>query len=388
MQIDKVKVHKIKLPFLFDFSHSLRKRSSVNNIIAKVVAAQGEINGYGEGAPRSYVTGESQESAVKSISHFIEQDTFPWELNDVSQIWDFVDSLSNGKAHNAAICALETALLDAFGKSENKYIIEYFPKDFYTDEVYYGAPIPLAGKQRIMEICRLIKKMKINKLRLKLGRDLEQNKEIIETVHSVFGGDFDVRADINCAWNSELASRHIPLINKYKIKFIEQPMMPAEPDIADFARLMQNSGVVLMADESACSLNDMEKIAKEGYYKMINVRLSKCGGFRNSLRIIDYLRLNGIRFQIGCQLGESGILSAAGRVLGLLCRDAEYYDGSYDEFLLKENTTFENVSFGQGGKAGPLNSPGLGVKVSRQRLKRIRDDSAIVSLSNPKSFWR
>lgn len=388
MQIDKVKVYKIKLPFSIDFSHSLRKRSSVNNIIAKVVAEQGEINGYGEGAPRSYVTGESQESAVKSISHFIKQDTFPWELNDVSQIWDFVERLSNGKEHNAAICALETALLDAFGKSENKYIIEYFPKDFYTDEVYYGAPIPLAGKQRIMEICRLIKKMKINKLRLKLGRDLEQNKEIIETVHSVFGGDCDVRVDINCAWNSELASRHIPLINKYKIKFIEQPMMPAEPDIADFARLMQNSGVVLMADESACSLNDMEKIAKEGYYEMINVRLSKCGGFRNSLRIIDYLRLNGIRFQIGCQLGESGILSAAGRVLGLLCRDAEYYDGSYDEFLLKENTTFENVSFGPYGKAGPLEGAGLGVKVSRQRLARICDDSSMISISNPKSFWR
>jgi muconate cycloisomerase len=388
MQIDKIKIHQIKLPFLFDFSHSLRKRSAVNNIVVEIVAEQGKTKGYGEGAPRSYVTGESQESTVKSIRHFIQKDTFPWVLNDVTQIWDFVDSLSNGKAHNAAICALESALLDAFGKSENKYIIEYFPKDFYADEVYYGAPIPLAGKQRIMELCRLINKMKINKLRLKLGKDIEQNKELLETIHSVFKENYDLRVDINCVWDSELASRHIPLINKYKIKFIEQPMMPDAPDIADFARLMQNSGVVLMADESACSLNDIEKIAKEGYYKMINVRLSKCGGFRNSLRIIDYLRLNRIRFQIGCQLGESGILSAAGRVLGLLCRDAEYYDGSYDEFLLKENTTFENVSFGPYGKAGPLEGAGLGVKVSRQRLARICDDSSMISISNPKAFWR
>jgi len=382
VQLDKVIIHQVKLPFISDFSHSLRKRFHVNNIIVEVVVEKDEIKGYGEGAPRSYVTGESQKSAAKSIYGFTQSDNFPWELKDISQIWDFVDSLSGGKVHNAAICALETALLDAFGKSENKNITEYFPKDYYTDNVYYGGAIPLAGKQRIMELCRLIKTMKINKLRLKLGTDFEQNKEILETVHTVFGGNHDLRVDINCAWDSKLAFMHIPLIKKYNVKAIEQPMRPNDPDIADFANLMQTEGVILMADESACSLGDMEKIAKEGYYKMINVRLSKCGGFRNSFKIIDYLRMNGILFQIGCQLGESGILSAAGRVLCLLCRDAVYYDGSYDKFMLKENTTFENVSFGPGGKAGPFKGPGLGIKVNPRQLKNMCYDSTVITTSN------
>lgn len=382
MRINKVIIHQARLPFSFDFSHSLRKRSYVNNIIVEIIAEQGEITGYGEGAPRSYVTGESSESTAKSIRHFIQQDTFPKELNNISQIWNFIDDITSGREHNAAICALETALLDVLGKSQDRYIIDYFSKDFITGNIYYGAAIPLDNNQRIMELCRLIKEKKINKLRLKLGKDFEQNKEIIETVHSVFGGNHDLRVDINCAWDRKLAFKHIPLIKNYKIKVVEQPMTPNEPDIADFAGIMQNEGVILMADESACSLGDMEKIAKEGYYKMINVRLSKCGGFRNSLKIIDYLRMNRILFQIGCQLGESGILSAAGRVLCLLCRDAVYYDGSYDEYMLKENTTFENVSFGLGGKAGPLEGPGLGVKVSPQRLKNICNDSDIISISN------
>jgi len=126
-------------------------------------------------------------------------------------------------------------------------------------------------------------------------------------------------------------------------------MRPNDPETADFAGLMQKAGVILMADESACSLDDMKKIAQEGFYKMINVRLSKCGGFRNSLKIIEYLRRNGISFQIGCHLGESGILSAAGRILCLLCSDAVYCDGSYDEFLLEKNVTVEDVSMGPGG---------------------------------------
>jgi muconate cycloisomerase len=116
---------------------------------------------------------------------------------------------------------------------------------------------------------------------------------------------------------------------------------------------------------------------------MINVRLSKCGGFRNSLKIIDYLRLNKTPFQIGCHLGESGILSAAGRVLCLLCRDAVYYDGSYDEYMLKENTTFENVSFGPGGKAGPLAGPGLGVEINMQNLKQLSDPAETITILRP-----
>ncbi len=159
--------------------------------------------------------------------------------------------------------------------------------------------------------------------------------------------------------------------------------MPDDPDIAHLAEMIQNSGVILMADESACSLGDVQRILREGYYQMVNVRLSKCGGFRNSLRIIDYLRQNKVPFQIGCHLGESGILSAAGRALCLLCKDALYYDGSYDEFLLKKNITKENVSFGLGGKAGPLPGPGLGVEINMQNLKQLSDPAETITILRP-----
>jgi len=383
MKIDQISVYPVLLPFSSEFSHSLRKRNSVKNIIAQVVTEQGEIKGYGEGAPRSFVTGESQESAARSITRFTKLDNFPWELDDVSQIWDFVDGLFHGKDHNAAICALETALLDALGKSQGRNIIDYFSKDLMTNKVYYGSALPLAGKQRIIEMCRLIKKMKVKKLKLKMGKDLNQNKEILEAVRMMFGEDYDLKVDINCVWDYDLALKHVSLINNYKIKIIEQPMRPNDPETVDFADLMQKAGVVLMADESACSLDDMEKIAKEGCYKMINVRLSKCGGLRNSLKVIDYLRHNGISFQIGCHLGESGILSAAGRILCLLCSDAVYCDGSYDEFLLEQNVTIEDVSFGSGGEADPLNGPGLGIEVSDRNLARLSEGSTTITVYRP-----
>lgn len=373
MQIEKINIYSVNLPFSLHFSHALRKRSSVKNIIVEVVADTGDIKGYGEGAPRSFVTGETPESVVQSIHHFTQLDYFPWAIEDICQLWNFIDRLGNVKTHNVAVCALETALLDAFGKSHGRNIIDYFSSGFMTNKIYYGAALPLAGKQTIMELCGRARAMKINKLKLKLGKDLLQNTQNFKAVHSVFGGDYDLKVDINGVWNRKLAFEHKSLINEYQVKVVEQPMAPGDAQLSEFADIMHKIGVILMADESACTLNDVENIVREGYYQMINVRLSKNGGFRNSLKMIDLLRSNGVSFQIGCHLGESGILSAAGRILCLLCDDAVYYDGSYDEFLLQENVTFENVSFGPGGEANPLNGPGLGVDVSSQKLVRLSE---------------
>ena len=385
MKINKVNIYKISLPFIGDFSISRKKGPSANNIVVEVVADKEEIKGYGEGAPIRFVTGETQESAAKSASRFVQKDSFPWKLDNVSQIWDFIDSLPKGKEDNAAICAIETALLDALGKIQNKPIINYFSKDFYTSTVYYGAAIPLGNKLRIMELCELIKKLRINQLRIKMDKNFEQNREAVETLKLVFGDDYDLRIDPNGVWDRDLAFKHIPLIKKYKVNVVEEPMSYLDPGFIEFVGLMKSYGVTLMACETVCTLEDVEKIIKDNYYNMTNVKLCRSGGFRRSLRIVDRLRASGLSFQIGCTLGESGILSAAGRALSLLCRDAVYHDGSYDRFMLKENITTEDVSFGPGGKAGPLDGSGLGVEINKENLLHLSNGSPNLTISNPLS---
>jgi L-alanine-DL-glutamate epimerase-like enolase superfamily enzyme len=383
MRIEKLKIYPVHLPFRAEFSHSLRRRSSGPNVVVEVVAEGGGIRGYGEGAPRTYVTGESQASVCRSVLSFAQGRQFPWQLDDVSQVWGFVDSLSGEKDQNSAICALESALLDALGRSEDRYILDYFPKDFYTDVIHYGAPLPLAGRDNILARCKVIREMGIRKIKLKLGKEFSQNLEMLDSACHVFGNDYDLKVDINGVWNGEAALRHLPLFRQYRVRVAEQPFATDDSEFAEVAGLIKASGVALMADESACTLADVQKLDREGFYDMVNVRLSKCGGLRRSLRIVDYLRQNGVAFQIGCHLGESGLLSAAGRILGLLCRDAVYHDGCYDAWLLKENITCEDVSFAWSGKAGPLRGPGLGVDTNSRTLRSLSESSAIVTISRP-----
>jgi len=381
VRIDRVHVYKILLSFQGDFFHARKDTAYAENIIVEVVADKGNIRGYGEAAPRQEETGESQVSTAKNAADLTNTPSFPWELKDVSQIRDFVDWLPEEKNFNPAICAVEMALWDALCKRQGRYITEFFPRDHYADIVRYGATIPLAQNISILEICKRIRYMGIKHLRIKMSEYFEQNKRAVETVTSVCGDDCELRIDPNGVWNRDMAFEHIPLIEEYKIKVVEEPMENDDPGLGEFAEIIRSMGVRLMACHSAPTLKDIEKVIKKGYHQMINVKLSRSGGFRRTLRIIDYLRSSAIPFQIGCNLGESGILSAAGRGLCLLCNDAMYYDGSYDRFLLKENTTAEDVSFGLRGEAGPLRGPGLGVEVNCETLKHLCDEKEILTVS-------
>jgi L-alanine-DL-glutamate epimerase-like enolase superfamily enzyme len=373
MQIESINIFRITLPFQGKYAISRVDRRSLTRMVVEITADQGRLKGYGEGIPIELVTGETAGTVTKDLTSFVSGAFFPRHLVDVSQIWDFVDKLPRGKEHNAALCALEMALLDALGKEQRRSIQAYLPQHFSTPYVHYGASITLGDGAWIEQLCGMIKSIGIRHVRIKMGLDFEQNKAALETVWEVFGSDCEQCVDPNGIWEFELAMSHLPLLAKYGVKIIEEPMARTSPGFPEFAEAARAMGLTLMACESAPTLHDVKAIIREGYYRMFNVKLCRSGGFHRTLQIIDHLRGEKIPFQIGCTLGEAGLLSAAGRALGLVCSDAVSWDGSYDRFMLKENITEEDVTFGPGGKAGPLGGHGLGVTVKSEKLARLSD---------------
>jgi L-alanine-DL-glutamate epimerase-like enolase superfamily enzyme len=377
MLIKEVTTLKITLPFAFEFSHSLRKRMSITNVFILIKGEDGRILGCGEGAPRSYVTGETPDTMIANISKLVQHKYFPWKIYDIEQIWNYFDSCPEQKEMNASICALEMALLDTFAREQNMKIIDFFSHKHYASPVIYSAAIPLGTVNIVKKACLTINNLGISRLKLKIGKDFDQNKSLLKTISGSISGKYDLKVDVNGVWDKDTAFRHTPLLSEYGIKVIEQPMAPGSGDISDFSQEAKKFNITLMADESACSFEDMQKISHDGSYGMVNVRVSKCGGLRRSIKVTDYLRARGIPFQIGCQLGESGLLSAAGRILSLLCGDSVSFEGSYDGLLLAENVTEENVSFGTGGIAFPLNGIGLGIDIDPVKIKKLSDFSSI-----------
>jgi muconate cycloisomerase len=378
MKISTINAYKVTLPFKGTFSHSQKDARSVDNIVVEILADEQDLSGYGEGGPRPYVTGETQESAIRRVESLCLHESFPWKLNDVRQIMSFIDSTSVGKQHNSAICALEIALLDVLARNEGQNILHYFPKNHVTNEIRYGVTVPIAKSNIVLKICEMLTEFDIKEVRLKMGKDLEQNREALEAVRQVMHRADGLRVDVNGAWDLNMAKEHVPLLVSHGVSVLEQPLMPDDNNWKELSDILRTTGIKLMADESVCSIAELEQAIGDRHFDVINVRLSKCGGFFNSLKIIQRIRAAGLNFQVGCQLGESGILSAAGRALCAISSDALYFDGSYDAFLLEENLTTEHVTFNQGGRAVPLEGPGLGIQVDLENLKRFSDDPVAI----------
>ncbi len=79
---------------------------------------------------------------------------------------------------------------------------------------------------------------------------------------------------------------------------------------------------------------------------------------------------HGLGYQLGCQVGETGILSAAGRQFACNFGGIRYVEGSYDRFLVHDTLTSSDLTFGYGGKAVRLQGAGLGVNVDEAKVQR------------------
>jgi muconate cycloisomerase len=104
---------------------------------------------------------------------------------------------------------------------------------------------------------------------------------------------------------------------------------------------------------------------------LFNIRLSKCGGFLNSLRLAAIARRAGLGYQLGCHPGESGILSAAGRHWASCVPGIRYLEGSYDHHVFRRLLTNEDITFGYGGRAPAILRAGLGVTIDERVLESV-----------------
>jgi L-alanine-DL-glutamate epimerase-like enolase superfamily enzyme len=93
-------------------------------------------------------------------------------------------------------------------------------------------------------------------------------------------------------------------------------------------------------------------------------------GLLTSKRILMEARERGVPCQLGAQVGESGVLTAAGRAFACAYPELLYREGAAGRFLLEGDLTVEDTSFGEGGFAPALAGPGLGVTVEEERLAR------------------
>ena len=106
------------------------------------------------------------------------------------------------------------------------------------------------------------------------------------------------------------------MLADYGVEFVEQPLHPAEPG-RWYRFLHARSALPVIVDESCTDSADIS-LDVVGLADGINIKLAKCGGPREGLRMIHAARSCGLRVMMGCMLESSLGIAPAAHLASLL----------------------------------------------------------------------
>jgi len=380
-------LHRVDVPLKKPVKHASHERTTSQNLVVRAELDDG-TSGFGEGVPRDYVTGETIESTFDALASCdwprrIGRPTSFQELATVVEGLSLpeIDDDPRGMRGNAARCALELALLDAYGRhfgvsvSEAVAIsradgLERFP---CPRPVRYSAAITAESRRKEIISAVKFRVYGFRDVKAKVGVEGQDDGRRLEIIRRILGRRVDIRIDANEAWRvDDLLAKVAPLLRS-RPSLLEQPL--AHKDVDALSDLRPRLGLPVMLDESLCGWPDGVAAVEKKTTDFFNVRLSKCGGIFPSLRLIALARRNGLGVQLGCHPGETAILSAAGRHVASRVAGIRYLEGSYDRHILRSNVTHQDLTFGYGGRARPIEGPGLGIEVDPDLLAAMTVES-------------
>ena len=374
-RVDALTIYRLAIPFHQAFSHARHRREESDAIVVKVTGSDGR-SGFGEGLPRAYVTGETTDSMIGRIRDFLAPQIFRenffagWQtleqLQSLLPNWTQNWGSNNGViAWNAAFCAVELALLDWSLRADHSALADYLPPSRL--EVVYSGVISSDSPKDAAALAKRMARLGIKQIKVKVGTSADASR--LDAVRQAVGDGVELRADANGAWSAVQAIEQLKLLAPFKLAVIEQPVAAA--DIAGMKQVRANCGLPVMADESLVTVDQARRLIAENACDLFNIRLSKNGGLAGSLAIAKLAEEAGIQIQVGAQVGETGILSAAGRTFAAHVPALSYVEGSFGTWLLSEDITFDDIAFGLGGRAPLLKSRGLSVTVKEESLERL-----------------
>lgn len=381
MRVVELTACHVRIPLVRPVRHASHARTDTDNLIVRCLLDDG-TEGFGEGVPREYVTGES----IDSTFDLLRRSDLPAQLEPCP---NFPAALVLAErlrlaplpgddrecGGNAARCAVELAILDAYGRRFREplsRITQLVAPDLHEprDRVRYsGAILSARAGYKLFLACFRVWVYRFRQVKVKVGIAGYDDASRLQTIRRRLGAKVDLRVDANEAWSANDVIDRIRALEPAGITSVEQPVPHADVNVLRDVRAQVKTPIML--DESLCSLVDAERARSDGLCDLFNLRLSKCGGFLPTLRLAQFARTHGLGCQLGCQVGETALLSAAGRHFAASVGGLRFLEGSYDRHLVREALGMRDLTFGWGGWGKALPGPGLGVDIRPSALERV-----------------
>ena len=294
--------------------------------------------GLGEAAPARFY-GESVETVQTALEIF--DSSLDDNLDAIQAVMDRFESTLSG--NYAAKCAVDMALHDRLGKRLGVPLYRLWGLDPNATP-HTAFTIGLDEPEIMGQKAGEARDYPILKVKLGTPDDLQIMRAIREAT------DKPIYVDANTAWTPKAAVRKIRELVPYGIELIEQPT--SADDLEGLRYVREHVDVPIIADESVKRASDIPALL--GCVDGINIKLTKCGGLLEAVRMIHAARIHGLQVMIGCMIESSLGITAAAQLTPLV----DYAD--LDGHLLIANDPYAGVTI-EAGKLILPDRPGIGV---------------------------
>ncbi|HLK30515.1 MAG TPA: dipeptide epimerase [Puia sp.] len=365
MKITETEIYKFSIP-MQPFTIATGTMNDAQNIFIRIHTDAG-FYGVGECSAFPMIVGETQATCFEMAKDFAQL----WKGKDPLLIEDRMKELHSFTALNATIkSAFDMALYDIAAKNADQPLYKFLggkKKKIETD-LTIGIDSPEAMAKHAIEF----KKDGVRMIKVKLGKNAEDDIERIRQIRKAIGKKIILRIDANQGWDYETAKKALTEIAKYDIQFCEQPMRSWDDD--KLPKLKKKSPVKIMADESVFNHHDAKRLIKEDACDYVNIKFAKSGGMLEAKKINKVCEVNKIPCMMGGML-ESRIALTAFAHFATAHDNIVFYD--MDTCLLghKIDPVVDGVKF-KGYFLELPEKPGIGAYADEAFLKTL--DKAVV----------
>lgn len=324
----------------------------VRNAFVEITLDNG-VTGIGSGNPSEYVVGENLNQTLQALQEKNLAFLVGRDIREFHQLT--FEVLQKFPKNPAARAALDIALHDVFTKLLDVPLVKFLGQKIRT--------LPTSNTIGIKNVQETVKeageyiKAGFKVLKVKLGKNLAEDIERLVKIREMHGKEVVVRVDANQGYSVSQTIEFYKKTQHLNIELIEQPL--AAKSVAEMKTLPDEIKLKIAADESLISPKDaIELIKPPRAAAIFNIKLMKCGGVSQALKIADIALQESIDLFWGCN-DESSVSITAALHAAFACTNTKYID--LDGSLDLENDVVTGGFIIKDGFMYCTDKPGLGL---------------------------
>lgn len=277
--------------------------SGVDLLFCELELANG-LRGYGSGSPSEFVCGESLEESEKALSSMGDKVIG----RSITEFWGLLEGFSGSvSATPAAVAAIDMALFDAFGQLLGVPVVDFLGRKH--KRLFTSVTLGIQDMQKCKNDVEEYVQRGFKAIKIKIGENVERDIETVFKVHEWAGKSIRLRVDGNQGYNEVQLKKFLESTKSVTLECIEQPF--PRPGTENMRSLSRKLRLQCMADEDCKNADDAFMLCQDPIpYGWFNIKLMKCGGIYQSLKIASLGQYQAIPLMWGC-MDESCISIAA-----------------------------------------------------------------------------